>query len=285
MDSNSIKCCRIAVAYHKEQELYLESEILTSVFVGRHPKTGPQIQSDDTGDNISEKNYLYCELTATYWLWKNVDADVKGLFHYRRVLTDRTAFMKPLRMKLRYHYYQFKSLYNNKSFTIQDKRRVQDVEAYMHEAKQFAEKIPSLFNQQHIDVIAPTNMMSFIITNKQRFHEILDRDFLALIVRKVEEMAPDYLGAFKDTLSSTTMTYANIIIARNAIFDEYCRYLFSVLFAVEKAIIDENYWHDLHEKSLSRRFGYIGELLTSSFILQCERKGLRVLKLPVLENS
>lgn len=282
---DTVKTFRIAVCYHRESEEYLHNNVLIPVFLGRSPKWGDKIQSDNTGDNISDRNYLYCELTGTYWLWKNVQADVKGLFHYRRVLTEQTVILKPLRMKLCYHYYQLKSLFSNQSFLIQNKRRVQNAEDYMQEAKQFAERIPSLFNEQHVDVIAPTNMMSFIITNKQRFHEILDRDFLALIVRKVEEITPDYMDAFQETLSSTKMTYANIIIARNAIYDEYCQYLFSVLFAVEKAIIDENYWHDLHEKSLLRRFGYIGELLTSSFILQCERKGLKVLKLPVLENS
>ncbi len=45
---------------------------------------------DNDGENISEKNRNYCELTATYWAWKNKNIPYKGLCHYRRVfdLTD-----------------------------------------------------------------------------------------------------------------------------------------------------------------------------------------------------
>lgn len=40
---------------------------------------------DDMGDNISDMNGVFAEMTGAYWVWKNVsDVKYKGLCHYRR---------------------------------------------------------------------------------------------------------------------------------------------------------------------------------------------------------
>ena len=40
--------------------------------------------SDNQGENISNKNRQYCEMTVLYWMWKNTQDKYLGLSHYRR---------------------------------------------------------------------------------------------------------------------------------------------------------------------------------------------------------
>ena len=46
---------------------------------------------DNEGENISDKNGCYDELTVTYWAWKNSHVAVKGIAHYRRCLLPTEA--------------------------------------------------------------------------------------------------------------------------------------------------------------------------------------------------
>ena len=59
---------------------------------GGTPESGtpPDILRDDAGDTIAERNPEYSEMTAIYWIWKNVsDLDAVGFCHYRRLFDFR----------------------------------------------------------------------------------------------------------------------------------------------------------------------------------------------------
>lgn len=62
-----------------------EDEIYIPLHVGRSNAAELGYLGDDTGENISEQNPYYGELTGLYWIWKNeTEADVIGVCHYRR---------------------------------------------------------------------------------------------------------------------------------------------------------------------------------------------------------
>ena len=83
---------KIFVVYHKPAKL-IKSKIFVPIHVGRSvgendSKDGKidgkylnwlhkNMQGDNTGDNISNANRNYCELTALYWIWKNCKFNIK----------------------------------------------------------------------------------------------------------------------------------------------------------------------------------------------------------------
>lgn len=84
----SNKKTKIYVVTHKKYDNIAENDVYTPLFVGAKDKESYGYLRDDTGDNISEKNQYYSELTGLYWIWKNSDADIVGLNHYRRLLVN-----------------------------------------------------------------------------------------------------------------------------------------------------------------------------------------------------
>lgn len=79
----------IYVMTHKPVELSLPKHY-QKLFVGAGKLTAEEKKTlksyvfDDCGENISQKNSSYCELTGMYWIWKNRQDDIVGLTHYRR---------------------------------------------------------------------------------------------------------------------------------------------------------------------------------------------------------
>ena len=81
---------KIIVATHKKYQMP-KDDMYLPLHVGAEGKkdaNGNELDlgyaKDNSGDNISNLNSSFCELTGLYWAWKNIDTDYIGLAHYRR---------------------------------------------------------------------------------------------------------------------------------------------------------------------------------------------------------
>ena len=83
---------KVIIAAHK-QYLMPDKDCYLPVQVGSALHKAVGYTPDNTGDNISEKNPYYCELTGLYWAWKNLPADVIGLVHYRRYMGKKNGIV------------------------------------------------------------------------------------------------------------------------------------------------------------------------------------------------
>ena len=88
MDIKIFMCC------HKGYEIVPPFAVPIQGGRAIHPPIDG-IMGDNSGDNISDKNKEYCELTVQYYVWKNIDADAYGFCHYRRFFCFDEAVKKP----------------------------------------------------------------------------------------------------------------------------------------------------------------------------------------------
>lgn len=227
---------KIIVATHKKYWMP-EDEMYLPVHVGAEGKETIGYTPDNTGDNISSKNANYCELTGLYWAWKNLEADYIGLAHYRR------------------HF-------SNGRFQGEKKERVIN--------KSELEKIIS--SNAVTDIYLPKPRNYWIETNYSQYahaHHAIDLDTTRKIILV---KYPEYIAAYDDSMKRTIGHRFNMFIMKKDKFDEYCEWLFDVLFELENRLDISSY-----NKNDSRVFGFVSERLLDIWL---ETKGYQYKSLP-----
>ena len=196
-----MKKIKIFVAAHKEAE-FPKNSIYVPIEVGAYNKEKFLKVTDNTGDNISEKNPFFCELTATYWILKNDKSDIVGLTHYRR--------------------YFFKK-HTNEMSEVLKKNDIEDI-------------------LKEYDIIVPNKTYLFKYKNiKDAYVNIHKESDFNLCREIIEEKYPEYIDAFDKVSNSRSFYACNMFISNKKIFDEYYNWLFDILFDLEKKVDISNY--------------------------------------------
>lgn len=222
---------KVLVATHKEYWMP-QDKVYLPIQLGKDINHELPYIGDNTGDNISSKQPYYSELTAMYWAWKNLKADYIGINHYRRYFSHE-----------RYHF--FGNSKKEKIFTYDD----------------FVESL------KEAPILLPNERYYFISTRYEQYrnaHNVVDLEICREVIR---ELYPDYLQSFDYTLGKTHGHILNMFVMRYDLFCDYCEWLFSILFEVEKRINFSG--RDPYQQ---RVCGYLGERLLDAWLFH---KGIK----------
>lgn len=243
---------KVLVCCHQQEKMPTDAICYQPIYCGKAlSNQGLNIIGDDSGDNISSKNRHYCELTALYWAWKNLaDFDIVGLVHYRRYFVNCISgcfFKEKITAK-----------------DLEEKGRwlldTDDIRAML---------------EKH-DIVMPRRKVlpSSLKEDYCRQHIPEDYDILKDTVKR---LYPDYISSFEYVMEhNNKVSCYNMFIAKQAFLQSYCKWLFDILFDVEKNIKLSSYSYQ------TRVFGFMSERLLNVY---CYHHKLRITYKPVLYIS
>ena len=170
---------------------------------------------DNTGDNISEKNPYYSELTGLYWIWKEgEDADYIGINHYRRYFLENG---------------------DSENF-ITRQTILSDLENY-----------DFLVHGPGSDEEVWYNEDFSVYNGYKEMHNIRDLDNA---LEACKNLFPDIYDAVNyEVHNCTCMCLHNLMLCKQELYKEYCSWLFPILFEVEeRADFDKDYDSDYQQR-------------------------------------
>ena len=188
---------KILVACHKpywvpEDPLYIPIHAGKALASQSLPFLG-----DNEGDSISDLNPNFCELTALYWGWKNLDCPYLGLCHYRRYFTV--------------------SLFKSKKSRILTSSQLEEL-------------------LKISPVILPKKRHYWIETNYSHYIHAHHKEDLDLTRSILLDRWPDYVDSFDEIMSRTSGHRFNMFIMRRDLLNAYCDWLFDVLMELHRQL-------------------------------------------------
>lgn len=184
--------------------------------------------SDNTGENISQKNGSYNELTGLYWMWKNSEESIIGLCHYRRYFVKTKGKLKNLVLGKTEEFLQEKDIIS----------MLERCDLIVHNKSFFKQGCM----QQYLDT--------------QKYPEDIH-----VVKEVIEELYPEYTSAFRSVMEGKVCHLLNMLIGKKTLIDQYCEWLFSILKETEKRLrLEES------KDQFNRRIGMLGERLLDVWI-------------------
>lgn len=273
---------KILVSYHKPAISFPESNIFVPIHAGRACNKDPMkdgsfnsddtswlhehMIGDDTGDNISHMNRRFCETTAIYWAWKNYQQlgspDYIGFMHYQRYLIFNDSIQPDDRGTTKVYPMLTPSLAIELGLTD---------ESILSLLATDKPDLVSRKEQALSTFCSAKNNMEQYATSK--FHH---REIMCTAIDIAKELYPEMKPHIDEHVAADHAWFCNVFVLKKELFFEYCEWLFSVLFELDKRIDYSKY--SVHE---ARAIGFTSERLTDIFFRYLSSKNIVFRKLPM----
>lgn len=261
--------CKILIAYHKPSTI-IKSDIFVPIHVGRsivkkENKDGKlskndkkwlstNLIGDNTGENISDLNHFFNEMSAIFWAWKNQkeldNPEYIGLMHYRRhfIFSENNKSRFAWLNKSRVFSYEY---INKEYLKMLDEKYINSliteydiISSHKYNANNLNDGHYYRNSKERFAVVSGTSEKWY-----ELMEEIIKRDYPSFVneLEKLEKEPNHYL--------------CNMFVMRKDLFDKYCEFTFDVSFKIYKEFSKESV--DIWQ---TRAIGFLAEFLTSMFI-------------------
>ena len=211
---------------------------------------------DNTGENISEKNRSYCELTALYWAWKNDTADWQGLFHYRRYLDFRRLYVEDAKVRPYW-------IADRPTEIVLQKAGYEPPEELLEQLRPYEAVVPLP------EEMGRTAAEQYLCAPHHHA-----RDF-----RLVEELLrrgdPRDRRAAETYFQRTRLYFGNLFLMRRSLLERYCAWLFPLLEQYDREKEVSGY-----SPQALRVDGYLAERLLGVFLTRLQREKAAIAYVP-----
>lgn len=264
---------RIFSLHHKKY-WYSENSIIKPLQIGKALSTlNLGFAHDNTGNNISYKNNLLCELTGMYWAWKNTKFDYIGFCHYRRYFSFKHPCLLNLKLKLSSkisaNTYQIKctDLKSIKNLGILDTELINNFVPNYDIILPFKSHFRNLRRGFQKETIAK----QYGIAHCKEDLDLLITSIINLYPNLANEV--DYFFNHNNGIYLFTM-----FIMRFELFDQYMNFLFNILNVLENKINLKN-----RNSYQTRALAFMGERLLNIFLIKIQKERLiKIKELPVI---
>ncbi len=246
---------KIFVGYHKPSKFLVKSDLFVPLQLGRKIVNQPSKDGalnkkdilwmekntigDDSGDNISELNRFYCELTGIYWIYKNYEhignPDYIGFMHYRRLFDfdgtlEKIPLLKPMQEELL------------APENISLKTQISLLDLYL---KHYTpELIEAIIKKYKVIRTYPIEETTFLRSKREKHKFEFDY---------VKKHYPDIFDNLQKQIKNGTVSYKNMFVMQRDDFFAYAKFMFEIL-QLNKDDIEP------------REKGYLAEILTSAYL-------------------